>query len=134
MQLQGNNLSSSYIQEMVLYWGHLLFNVTPKTMAIQHQTLLKYVSSENYGEIEIKLLKDEQNYKKEAITTLFHPTHVSINQDNQTAILTGDLKVFTAAKEVSHQQKTFQIKYTVQGGKIFLLSSQETNTTAEEQP
>src|SRR5687767_8218465 len=63
--VQGNRFSPSYLEEMALYFTHLLLDVTESNVLLQGEVLLRYVSSEAYGRFKAKLLEDEKRLKKQ---------------------------------------------------------------------
>src|SRR5579872_7139368 len=56
--VEGDRFSNSYLEEMALFFTHLMLDVSESSVIPQGEVLLRYVSPESYGDFKTKLLSD----------------------------------------------------------------------------
>ena len=79
--VEGNRVSASYMEEMALFFGSLLLDVSPESAAYKRGLVLRNTVAEGYGALKAKLCEDERLLKKERVVTSFQPNTVKVFSD-----------------------------------------------------
>lgn len=122
MWLAGDNASKSYFEEMSLWIAHLMLDKTSKNMMFNHKILLDYVLPNSKQEVIKNLLKEQEQYKKEGLSTIFRANQLETNLDKNEVMLTGNLISFVGDKKISNKKIIFLIKFKYAFGKWHLQS------------
>lgn len=122
--VEGNRFSPSYIEEMALYFCHLLMDVSESNLIPQGEVLLRYISPEAYGSFKSKLLDDEKRLKKEQLSLHFVPQDIQLYLGEHAAEITGDLISYVAAKKISQVRETYRLTFDQKQSRLFLKSFQ----------
>ena len=119
-------VSKEYLEEMTLFFTHLLFDVSPHSMAYQRDVILRNVDPKSYNPLKHKLVKEEEKYKKENLTTTFRPTKVIVNTSKLETLVTGYLTSFVGGKQMQQITDHYLIKFSYAGGRLFIKSFEAT--------
>ncbi len=119
--VEGDRFSNSYLEEMALFFSHLLLDVSAASILPQGEVILRYVLPEAYGVFKTKLLSDEKRLKKQQLSLHFNPQTVEIPKDRVVEI-TGTLSAYVGARKISQQQETYQVVFAKRKGRLFLES------------
>lgn len=125
--VKGNQVSKSYVEEMALFFAHLLLDVTEANLLLQGEVLLRYVSPSAYGEFKNKLLNDHKRLKKQQLSLQFVPQTIEFVAP-LTVDITGFLANFVGAKKVAQFKETYRMMFVQKKGKLFLESFQTINS------
>lgn len=115
-------VSKEYLEEMSLFFAHLLFDVTPHSMAYQRDVILRNVDPASYNSLKYQLIKEEQKYLKENLATTFRPNKVIVNTNKLETLLTGYLTSFVGGKQMQQITDTYLIKFRYDAGRLFIKS------------
>lgn len=115
-------VSKEYLEEMTLFFSHLLFDVSPHSMPYQRDVILRNVDPSVYNSLKHKLVKEEEKYKKENLTTTFRPTKLVVNTKKLETLLTGYLTSFVGGKQMQQITDTYLIKFRYDAGRLFIKS------------
>jgi conjugal transfer pilus assembly protein TraE len=118
--VEGNQFSPQYLEEMALHYAHFLLDVTEKNILYQGEVLLRYVTPEAYGAFKARLLADEQNLKKNNLSTRFSASEVVIAADKLTVQLTGELMSYVGDKKISQVQETYRFQFKSRSGRLLI--------------
>lgn len=118
-------VSKEYLEEMSLLFVNLLLDATPHTMQYQRDTILRNVSPTTYNNLKIRLLKEEERYKKENLATTFSPTKIVINASKLQALITGYLTSYVSGKQVLQTEDTYLLQFRYNAGRLYILSFQD---------
>ena len=129
--VEGNRFSPSYLEEMALYFTHLLLDVTESNIISQGEILLRYISPNAYGNFKAKILQDEKRLKKEQLSLHFLPGDIHIFPTTLTAEIGGDLISYVGSKKVSQVRETYRIVFKQRLGRLFLESFQMVKSEKE---
>eukprot|EP01037_Dinobryon_pediforme_P013636 gene13636-13751_t len=99
--VEGNQFSPSYIEEMSLFFVHLLLDVTESSISWQGSVILRYVIPESYGALKAKILDDEKRLKKEQLSLHFKATTFKLDASQLLAEITGDLISYVGSKKIA---------------------------------
>lgn len=131
--VEGNQFSPQYLEEMALHYAHFLLDVTEKNILYQGEILLRYVIPESYGVFKSKLLEDEKNLKKNALSTRFCPVESKISPHQLAVEITGDLMSYVADKRVSTVRETYQLRFQNRSGRLLIESFTCTKTDKKQE-
>jgi conjugal transfer pilus assembly protein TraE len=115
-------VSKEYLEEMTLFFAHLLFDVSPHSMGYQRDVILRNVDPAAYNSLKHKLIKEEEKYKKENLTTTFRPTKIIVNTSKLETIVIGYLTSFVGGKQMQQITDTYLIKFRYDAGRLFIKS------------
>lgn len=120
--VEGNRFAPSYIEEMSLFFAHLLLDVTESSLSWQGSVILRYVIPESYGAMKAKILDDEKRLKKEQLSLHFNPIEFQLDAGQLIAEITGDLISYVGSKKISQVRETYQLKLQNRRGRLLIES------------
>lgn len=115
-------VSKEYLEEMTLFFTHLLFDVSPHSMPYQREVILRNVDPSMYNFLKHKLVREEEKYKKENLSTTFRPTKVVVNTYTLESLVEGYLTSFVGGKEVQQITDKYRISFRYEAGRLFIKS------------
>lgn len=115
-------VSKEYLEEMGLFFAHLLLDVSPHSMGYQRDVILRNVDPANYNGLKHQLIKEEEKYKKENLTTTFRPTKVIVNTATLQTLITGYLTSFVGGRQMQQITDHYVIKFRYDAGRLFIRS------------
>ncbi len=130
--VEGDRFSNSYLEEMALFFTHLMLDVSEANILPQGEILLRYVSSNAYGAFKTKLLGDEKRLKSQQLSLQFTPHSVELIEPMQ-ADITGSLSSYVGSQKISNSQETYRVSFSQHKGRLFL-ESFELIKSDKEQP
>lgn len=116
----GNRFAPSYLEEMGLFFTHLLLDVSPCNIMAQGEIVLRYVDSAFYGDFRRKLLEDEGRLKKDNLSLVFTPVHCEVFPGAMALEITGDLSSYMASKKVATHRERYRLEFTHHYGRLHL--------------
>ena len=122
MWTERKSVSKEYLEEMSLFFSHLLFDVSPHSMPYQRDVILRNVDPSVYNSLKHKLIKEEEKYRKENLTTTFRPTKLVVNTKKLETLVTGYLTSFVGGKQMQQITDTYLIKFRYDAGRLFIKS------------
>lgn len=130
--VEGNRFSPSYLEEMALYFTHLLLDVTESNIMPQGEILLRYISPDSYGHFKAKIIQDEKKLKKEQLSLHFLAQDIHVFPSTLTAEVGGDLISYVGSQRVSSVRETYRIVFKQKLGRLFLESFQIVKSEKEQ--
>jgi conjugal transfer pilus assembly protein TraE len=131
--VEGNTFSPAYLEEMALYFSHLLLDVSAANVLYQGDVLLRYVASNEYGHFKAKLLEEQKRLKAENVSLNFNPVDCVVVPGQMTVDVNGDLHTFVSDKKISQHRETYRVVFTGKAGRLFLKSFQLIKTAHPEE-
>lgn len=123
--LKGDSVSSTYLEQMSLFFIQLALNVTPDNASFMHQQLLKRVEPSAYGALKTKLANDADVLKRRNISTTFYPVNFSINQAKNQVDVEGDFETRVGKTQTSFVRKTYRMTFSNRHGQWFVSEFRE---------
>lgn len=120
--IEGARASSTYLEQMSLYFAKQMLDMTPETAGEIRTTILRHVSSDYYATLSQKLIEQEQYLKEHSITTVFFPKSVRVDEKHKLAKVTGQIKQMVGKEITKEEEHTYMLKYQYDGVR-FLISS-----------
>ena len=130
--IEGNRFAPSYLEEMALYFTHLLLDVTEANILYQGEIVLRYIAPPAYGHFKTKLFEDEQRLKKDNLSLHFIPIDCEVSPKTLSALVTGDLLSYVGSKKVSQHRETYHVEFSQVKGRLFLKTFTVINTDQPE--
>ena len=130
--VEGNRVSNHYLEEMTLFFAHLLLDTSEASAPFNREVVLRYANPDSYGALKMQLLEDEQRYKKEQLSTSFKPSVVQVDNKKMTADITGDLLSFVGSKKISQHRETYRFHFRHNQGRLLIDSFVLVKTEAKE--
>lgn len=118
LELQGSEVSPSYLEEMTTYFVHLIWDRTKETGVSSTNMILRYIAPESYGQIRAKLALEVERIQKDDIRTQFSMTDMTVQ--GLTVKATGILVTYVGRECVSETKTTCRLVYGFSGGMIRL--------------
>ena len=119
--VEGNRFSNSYLEEMALFFTHLILDVSESNILPQGEILLRYVSSNAYGEFKNKLLSDEKRLKNQQLSLQFTIQELEFIEPMKANIV-GSLSSYVGSQKISTTQETYRISFSQKKSRLFLES------------
>ena len=130
--VEGDRFSESYLEEMALYFTHLLLDVTESNIMPQGEILLRYILPDSYGHFKAKIIQDEKKLKKEQLSLHFLAQDIHVFPSTLTAEVGGDLISYVGSQRVSSVRETYRIVFKQKLGRLFLESFQMVKSEKEQ--
>lgn len=119
---ENSRVSREYLEEMALFMAHLVLDNSPDRVDYQRHILMKYVAPASYGTLQSHLLAQATTFKKNAVSTSYHPQEVKVFMKENRVRLKGKLSSYVGQKKVSEQEEIFEICFELQHGRLFITS------------
>jgi conjugal transfer pilus assembly protein TraE len=119
--VEGNQFSASYLEEMAVFFSHLMLDVTESNILAQGDILLRYVSSESYGNFKAKILDDRHKLQKMQLSLHFTPKTIDV-VGKMVVEVTGVLAHHVGSSRVSQSNDTYRITFANKKGRLFLVA------------
>ncbi len=117
--VEGDHFSQRYVEEISLFFAHLLLDVSESNILFQGEMLLRYVAPESYGSFKTQLLSDEKRLKQQQLSLQFYPQSLEFPKP-LVVELKGVLKRYVGSKKISEAQETYRMQLGVRFGRLFL--------------
>ncbi len=118
--VEGDRFSEGYLEEMAVFYAHLLLDVSAETLLYQGEVALRAVDADSYSRIKTKLFADAAKLKKENVTSRFEPKTATVSRDSLEVQLKGTMTHYVSGKNVSSFEETFVIRFSSVKGKLYI--------------
>lgn len=129
--VEKSQVSSSYLEEMSLFFSHLLFDRSFETAPYQNSVLLRYVSPDVYGSLKSYLMAEEERMKKDQLSTFFKVYKVFPNQKTMTVLVEGELMKYVGEKQIEKEKIQYEFSFSYSHQKLYLTKMQEVKENEE---
>lgn len=114
--------STSYLEEMSLYFAHLILDQTPQTASFHRDILLRYAEPSTYGALKAQLISDEERLKKDNVSIQFMPLEVTVTPGQLVVYIMGELSGYVGEKKVFQKRETYELKLILKRGRLMITS------------
>lgn len=118
--VEGDRFSEGYLEEMAVFYAHLLLDVSAETLLYQGEVVLRSVDADSYSRLKTKLFADAAKLKKENVTSRFEPKKAIISRQHMEVHLKGTMTHFISGKPISSFEETFVIRFSAYKGKLYI--------------
>ncbi|MEW6542465.1 MAG: TraE/TraK family type IV conjugative transfer system protein [Nitrospirota bacterium] len=102
-----NQASDQYKKEIALSLIPYVANVSPASVRLGHQTFLRYVAEEAYGQLSEALRADEEYVTKNNLNRFFSPEYARVSGDE--VVLGGKERRFIGHTQVAEEDREYRI-------------------------
>jgi conjugal transfer pilus assembly protein TraE len=121
--IQGDTVSSTYLEQITRYFAHLLFTYQPKNVQAQFNVILSYTDPGYYNAMKRDFDEEVNKIKSGNIISVFHP--MSINVTGSEAVLTGQQKAYIGEHLVRDSERTYKFVFDYRQGHLYLVELHE---------
>lgn len=107
--VQGDQLSTSYVEQMARHFSHLLLTYHKQNVQYQFDTVLRYTDPAIYNEMKTRFAVDVERIQRNDIRSVFHPMKIHVKEN--TAHITGELNGFVGGHLVNTHVKTYELRF-----------------------
>ena len=120
--VEGNSFAPTYLEEMALYYCHLLLDVSAGNVLHQGNILLRYVAPSEYGHFKARLFEEEKRLRRENVSLTFNPVDCIVTPGQMTVDINGDLLTYVSDKKISQHRETYRVTFDSKSSRLFLKS------------
>lgn len=117
--------SGTYLEEMGSFISWLILDVSPATIDWKKDTLLNFVSPDDYGTIQKRQDVEADRLKRLNASTQFLPMQVVADETNQAVVIRGRMKTQINGQETSSESRAYLAEFQYAGGRIHLKTFKE---------
>ena len=125
--LEKETVSSNYYRE----WGHyiamLLLNVTPESVEMQNEMLLRHVSASHRAQLRAQLDDAAALLREQRLSTFFNVTDVQVDAESSVVAFAGSLASYVEGRLVEERDAAYMAGFDVRNGSLRLQRFVETN-------
>jgi type IV conjugative transfer system protein TraE len=115
------SFSSSYLEEMGLFFISLAFDSTPENVEFKKRSLLKYIASASFHQLQAALLKDAQRIKDKDLSSSFAVSRVHASPLIPALKVEGILSLRQNGVELSQKKKEVFMRFGREGGRLVIM-------------
>lgn len=120
-----DSVSDSYLEQMTSFFSGLVLNVNTSNFAKRTEQLLQHVDAASYATVKAEMMSQEEDIKRRALTSSFHPISFNIDRKNLMVEVKGELRLLSGNTPIGTGTRAYQIHYTHRHGKLFILNFKE---------
>lgn len=117
--VEGHKFSASYLEEMAVFFSHLMLDVTESNVLAQGDIVLRYVLPEAYGTFKAKILDDRIKLQKMQLSLHFTPKTIEV-VGGLVVEVAGVLAHHVASSRVAQSNDVYRITFANKKGRLFL--------------
>ncbi len=120
MEVSGNEISGSYLEEVTTFFVTMLLDVTPSDVDYKFKLMLKHIAPDSYHTLEKHLKEEAEKHKKYNLSTSFVLEEIKILQDPLSVLVSGKLTSKFVESGVFEKRVTYRISYKNVRGRLFI--------------
>ncbi len=109
---------NNYLEAVTRDLVNTMLNLTPSNIDYAYKTVLLYANGTSYGGIKNQLDILKKNVINKKFSTSFYPIAIYPDNTTMTVVVEGILYTYFGQKEVSRDEKTYEIKYNYKAGRL----------------
>lgn len=114
--MSNKRLSSSYLEEMSIFYLNLLLGLSEANIDYNKDIVLRHIHPGFYNHISNFLEQEKKRYQDYRLSTYFKLTKLSVNDENLVALAEGILTSYFGNNSKSADKVTYRIEYDYSGG------------------
>lgn len=118
--IEHDRVSSSYLEEMGMYFTHLMLDKTPASAHGNNTVLLRYIEPSYFSSFKKQLMEDDDRLIKNTLSTRFVPEKINSNPNSKMVKITGQVQGYVGSKLISEKEHTYILSMEIIRGRIFL--------------
>jgi conjugal transfer pilus assembly protein TraE len=96
--VDGTNIDPTHMEQMATYVVNLYTTFTPHNIGYNSDILLKQVDAKAYKDLAVRFKQREVKVRKQALSQVFYPNEIRIDEKTHTAVVFGSLSQFIVDK------------------------------------
>ena len=108
-------VDAEYLEQMGEYFLALKLNITPASVDRKYSLLLKYVSEEDWSQVQPTLLREAERIKKDNISSRFDSESVEVALDTLQVRFTGTLQKHVGTRPLDPETVIYQVSMAYPG-------------------
>lgn len=116
------SIDSQYLSLMSENFIYSRLNVTPETVAANHERLLKFVDSQHYSDMLQHLHHEAKVIQSQKIASEFVITAIEVNPNRLTAKISGLLKRSVGLRTLKEEHAIYQLTFRYNQGRLSILT------------
>lgn len=114
--LSNKRLSSSYLEEMSIFYLNLLLGLNESNIDYNKDLVLRHIHPNFYHHISNFLEKEKKRYQDYRLSTYFKLTKLIVDDENLSALAEGILTSYFGNSSKGTDKVTYKIEYDYSGG------------------
>ncbi len=123
--VEARAVSPEYLSQMASFLAQLRLNLTPGNAVYQQETLLRYTDPAYYGDLKNELVSEAEQLEKTHTSLIFYPVEVTVDTQQLTAQMTGNLSATVGNDHLPAQRIHYQLQFRYSEGRLWLKSFEE---------
>ncbi|HHF7380162.1 TPA: type IV conjugative transfer system protein TraE [Legionella anisa] len=119
------SVDENYLNLMTQNFIYTRLNITPRNVERNHGTLLSYIDSSIYSQFKKKLKKEMDVIKDKKMASHFYIIDVQSDSSHLISRVKGQLQRYVGYRALKLSEKTYQIQYRYQLGKLTIVGFAE---------
>lgn len=117
-----HTVSPEYLEQMSTFIAHQILDVTASSAQRQREIVLSYVAPELYNPLKKRLKAEEDFLRKDQVSTSFKTTNITVDPENLTVELIGEMNHYVASQRIKHEAETYILTFIYKGQRLQLKS------------
>ncbi len=125
-EISGTSVDRRYLNLMAENFVYAKLNVTPKNVDHQHQLLLKYVSSKEYGRFKELLAREAKIIKDKEISSQINITSIRTDEAKRSVLVHGELLRMVDSRVLPSEEVNYFIRFDYLLGQLSIKEFKKT--------
>jgi conjugal transfer pilus assembly protein TraE len=113
-------VSDGYIEQMSMYFAHLLLDLTPQNISYNSSLFLKNVDQKNYFVLVEYFQNKEKTHKNYNLVTRFDVTSLKILKEKGVVEIEGVLTAYFGKDKKIEKSAKYLLNYTIKNGMMIV--------------
>lgn len=118
MIISNKYISSSYLEEMSIFYLNLLLGLNESNIDYNKDIVLRHIHPSFYNHISSFLEQEKKRYQDYRLSTYFKLTKLTIDNKNLIVLASGVLTSYFGKNSKSTDQVNYKIEYDYSGGML----------------
>lgn len=118
--VEDSHVSSAYLEEMALFFARQILDVSPASAAYQRQVVLRYTAPSFHNALQKRLISEEEEARKNQLSTSFKPVSVTVYLKERAVELTGDLVAYVGGTLSRQTREVYRLTFSVNQGRLWV--------------
>lgn len=119
--LSNNRPHNSYLEAISRDIIYTVLNLTPNNVDYAEKTILSFAHGSSYGKLKNQMEELKRNIVSRKFSTVFYPIAIYPDSSTLTVVIEGILYTYFGQKEVSREEKKYEIKYNYTAGRLSIV-------------
>ncbi len=131
--VQGERFSDNYLEEMAIFFSHLLLDVSDRNCAYNGNVLLRYVEPSQVSNFKLLINDSLKTLTKNSSSTTFSITNCEVFGSDMQVRLHGILHTYVGGKRITSNEASYEMQLMGSVGKLFITGFKPINKNQEKE-